>query len=266
MREHAIQNHRNATLLGIGAKLLEVLIGAEQRIHIPIICRIIPMVFVGLKNRIQIDTGDTQILQIIQLAADALQVAAEVVVVPNVTICIRLIIGQSIPVIPQHTVCRHIFMHLAAFAESIRENLIHNTALEEIGCFKRLSIDSQLKEIAVFQGAVMAISSLDVAAYAMRSKCKIVIMHAGKSRGKGNLVEVSVRTFLHTVHSEKPFPKARSEQHQNRQIIQRNILRHKNRKNTFRTTGNCTEWLLIGFIPTIINGLHETCSFQNKIR
>ena len=84
--EYAVQNDGDAPYLCRLTQLPEVLVGTQQRVYIPVVCGVITVILVGFEDRVQIDAGDTQVFQIVQLAADAVQVAAEIVVVPDVTI------------------------------------------------------------------------------------------------------------------------------------------------------------------------------------
>ena len=65
--------------------------GAQQRVYLPVIGGVVAVVLVGFEDRVQIDAGHAQIFQIVQLAADTVQIAAAVVVVPDVSVLVGLV-------------------------------------------------------------------------------------------------------------------------------------------------------------------------------
>ena len=145
--EYAVQDDGDAPYLCRLAQLPEVLVGTQQRVYIPVVCGVIAVILVGFEDRVQIDAGDAQVFQIVQLAADAVQVAAEIVVVPDVTILVGLVVGHLAPV-PHDTVRRYIVMHLAAAAKTVGEDLIHHAAFEKLRCLIVLVVDGELEHFA----------------------------------------------------------------------------------------------------------------------
>ena len=61
VRENAVQDNRNAMLFCIFAEHPEIFICTEKRVNIPIVGSIIAVVFVGFKNRVQINAGNTRL-------------------------------------------------------------------------------------------------------------------------------------------------------------------------------------------------------------
>ena len=56
--EHAIQNNADAVFFGLGAQGGKILVGAQQRIGFQVVGRIVAVVGVGLKNRVQVNAAD----------------------------------------------------------------------------------------------------------------------------------------------------------------------------------------------------------------
>ena len=132
MAEHTIQHNADAHRLGLGTKLLQLLIGAQDRIHLVIISCIIMMIAGGLKNRIQIDNRNPQILQIRQLLLNTCQIAA-IEIIGNNLLGIHILVVKRL-VIPASMVYSTLFLHqpIALAVESIWKNLVHNRVAEPI--------------------------------------------------------------------------------------------------------------------------------------
>ena len=87
------------------------------------------MIFMGLKYRIQIYAGHAKLLEIRQFLPYTLQISAEIIVIPDVTVFVRTVIGSIFPIISHYPAVRNIFVNPSAFIKTIRKNLIHYTAL-----------------------------------------------------------------------------------------------------------------------------------------
>ena len=57
MAEHAVQNDADALLGCSGAQGAELLVRAQQRVGLEVVRRVVAVVGVGLKNRVQVDAG-----------------------------------------------------------------------------------------------------------------------------------------------------------------------------------------------------------------
>ena len=75
--EHTVQDHPHAPLRRLGAELPEVLLRAQHGVDLRIVRRVVAVVGGGLKDGAQVQGGDAQGLQIVQLGRDARQGAAE---------------------------------------------------------------------------------------------------------------------------------------------------------------------------------------------
>ena len=62
MVEHAVKNHGNAVFMTGARQKRKLLLRSEGRINEKVIYRIIFMIGISKKNRVQIYTGNTQIL------------------------------------------------------------------------------------------------------------------------------------------------------------------------------------------------------------
>ena len=89
--EHAVQYNAHAASGGFAAQRAEVLLTAEQRVDALVIAGIVAVIGIRLKDRIEINGGNVQALQIIQLSVYAAQRAAEKVVVEDFAVLIRQI-------------------------------------------------------------------------------------------------------------------------------------------------------------------------------
>ena len=74
--EDAVQDDRDAVLLGVHAQGPEALLVAEQRIDAQVVRRVVAVVARRLKDRVEIDRRDAQVLQVAEPLADALEGAA----------------------------------------------------------------------------------------------------------------------------------------------------------------------------------------------
>ena len=77
MIEDGIQHDFHAALVAFIHEFFESFSVAESRVDLQVIDRVVFVVGRSFKNRTEIDTIDTQVLQIIKLVDDPLQVAAE---------------------------------------------------------------------------------------------------------------------------------------------------------------------------------------------
>ena len=253
--ENAVQNDGDPALFRILAEGAEVLVGAQQGVYPAVVRCVVAVVLVGLEDGVQIDAGDAQILQVVQLAPDALQIAAEIVVVPDVAVFIGPVVGRFAP-LPHDTVCGDILVGFAAAAEAVGEDLVHDAALEKFRGLVVLGKDGELEHPAVVQRAVTGIATLDVGAHAAAGIGEIVVVHAlvlGAERGG---IDGAARLVAPGAHGEEALLEAGAEYHQNRGIVQRGFLRQANGKAALLVPADCAERRLIGFVPAVIEICH----------
>ena len=67
MGENAVENDGNAHAFGFSAQLLELLVGAEEGVSLHIVGGIVPVVFVGLENGIEVYAGNSQTFKVGEL-------------------------------------------------------------------------------------------------------------------------------------------------------------------------------------------------------
>ena len=125
--------------------MFEVVVGAEYRVNLVIVARVVVVITFRLENGIEINRADSQFLKIIKLCLDAAQVAAKKVVSDNLFgVDIFKVDGIVAPTGMED--CALFRDNLVAFAiKSVRENLIHDGVLEPIGSLCALLIDGNLK-------------------------------------------------------------------------------------------------------------------------
>src|SRR5699024_10894091 len=121
--EHAVQHDADAVPLGLGAELLKILVGAQQRVHAQIVGGVVPVVGVGLKDGVQVDEGNPHLVQVGQLGLDALEVAAEIIVVQVAAGLVGLPERLGVLVGPVDPVGEGHVLVLLGLAEPVGENL-----------------------------------------------------------------------------------------------------------------------------------------------
>ena len=81
MAEHAVQHDADAVLLGLGAEGLEILVGTQQGVYVEVVGGVVAVVRVGLEDGVQVKVIHAHLAEVGQLHLDALEVAAEIVLV-----------------------------------------------------------------------------------------------------------------------------------------------------------------------------------------
>ena len=114
--EHHIQHHPDAPPMSLCHQALQIRIGAQVRVHQSVIPGVVPVHRVRRKDRVQIDPVDAQVRQIVQLFADAGQVAAKPLLVGYRAAAPRRMVGAG-----------------GAAAKSVRENLIPDCVPHPLG-------------------------------------------------------------------------------------------------------------------------------------
>ena len=139
--KHAVEHNADAHRLRFLAELAQLLFIAEHRVDLHIVARVVFMVGSRGKDRVEVDHAHAHILQIGQLLADALKVAAEEVV--------REVIAVVRYVQPRHLVpvfmALDLFIHVIlgvhqrvralAMEETVHHDLIHHAVVHP---FRRL--------------------------------------------------------------------------------------------------------------------------------
>ena len=128
MIEHAVEHDADAALAALFDEPGKLLFRAERRIDLHKIARIVAVVGEGTEDRVQIQDGDVQTLQVIEFFEDAADIAAEKVVVEDLPLGVHAILGGFVPTLVQPFFGRD--AHFAAAVKAVGEDLIHDTALQ----------------------------------------------------------------------------------------------------------------------------------------
>ena len=131
MIEHAVQHDADAALFAFLDQLAELLFGAEGRVDLHEVARVVAVVGKGAEDGIQVQDTDVQALQIIELFDDAADIAAEKVVIEHFPFAVHAVFGRFVPALMQPFFGRDLYF--AAAVKAIREDLIHDPAFEPIG-------------------------------------------------------------------------------------------------------------------------------------
>ena len=147
--EHAVQHDADAVLLGGGAQCLKILVGAQQGVHIQVVSGVVAVVGVGLKDGVEVDEIHPHLVQVRELLLDALEVAAEIVLVQVAAHLVGLPEGLGVLVGLIDAVGKGHGLVLHAFAEAVREDLIEHLTLDAFRGLKVLLIDRDLPAFAI---------------------------------------------------------------------------------------------------------------------
>ena len=172
--EHAVQNDADAVLAGLGAQGAELLVGAQQRVGAEVIGGVVPVIGVGLEDGVQVQVGDAQALQIGQLLADALKVAAEVVHVQIAAGLVGPEIRLAVFVLPVHPPGKGHGLVLHALTEPVGEDLVEHAALQAGGGDEVLLVHGELPGRAFHPGEVAAAVGAAVNAAEVGVQIKII--------------------------------------------------------------------------------------------
>ena len=192
MVEHAIQNDPHAPGLGFGAKGLEVLLRAQHGVDGPVVRRVVAVVGGGLKDGAEIQRGDAQRRQIVQLGGDARQRAAEEIPVANLAVRIGPPLWDIIPVFVDPAVSNQA-LRIRHFqtAESIWENLVSNAGTEPLGG-AALPVDSHLpgvdEPVAAVAGFVQITAGAVTPPEAEVVPDQVWLVRGGKGDGEAGAV------------------------------------------------------------------------------
>ena len=105
------------------------------------------MVGVGFKDGVEVETGHAERAQIGEFFGNSREVAAKIVRIGDLSILIREVFGQFVPVLVYPAVGRHILFLLGGFTEPVRENLVHHPGFQEIGGFEVPVVDGELPHV-----------------------------------------------------------------------------------------------------------------------
>ena len=183
MAEHAVQHDADAVLLCLGAQRLELFVGAQQRVYVEVVGGVVAVVGVGLKDGIQVEEIHAHLVQVGQLELDALEVAAEVVLVQVAAHLIGLPEGLGVFVGLIDAVREGHGLVLHPFAEAVREDLVEHFALDGLRRLEGGIVDRDLPFLTVLPADHAAVVRPAHDAAEVGVEVKIVEVEAGVVEG-----------------------------------------------------------------------------------
>ena len=193
--EHAVQYNAHAASGGFAAQRTEVLLTAEQRVDALVIAGIVAVIGIRLKDRIEINGGNVQALQIIQLGVYAAQRAAEKIVVEDFAVLIRQIDWNIVPVLVQHTLDHAFTLRLLGClvaAEAVRKNVVGDALTEPARRMILAVVHGQLVLIAdrLEQLRLTAVAACTVVQTIRQLHRKIIPVQTGMRRRIGYRIPI----------------------------------------------------------------------------
>ena len=151
--EHAVQYHMDAPLPRLVAQGAKVVLRPQHGVDHPVVRGVVPVAAGGVEDGVQVNGGDGEALQIVQLSADAPQAAAEEIAVPAAGQGVGAQPGHVVPVIVYRALAQQpLWVGDGVAAEPVWKNLVCNTLPEP--CRSRaLLIHCQLPRLAVVPAA-----------------------------------------------------------------------------------------------------------------
>ena len=133
MAEDAVKDYLYSQLIGFHAQPLEIPDVAQKRIYAFIACRIVAVIGVGFEDGIEINAGNAERRDIIQLLLYALKIAAEIIVVAVFAVRIGLPALLLKPRFMHDSVGIYVLFLLSGVIESVRKYLIYYSAAQPVG-------------------------------------------------------------------------------------------------------------------------------------
>ena len=144
MAEHTVQHDADAVLGGLAAEHLKLLVGAQQRVHVQVVGGVVAVVGVRLKDGVQVQIIHAHLPQVGELDADALQIAAKVVLVQVAAGLVGLPEGLGVLIGLIQPIRKGHGLVLDALTEPVREDLVEHLALDAFGRLEIRLVDRDL--------------------------------------------------------------------------------------------------------------------------
>lgn len=153
----AVEHYAYAHALGRGAEVLKVRVGAEDGVDVQVIRRVVAVVGAGLEHGVEVDDADTQALEVVEAALDALERAAvEVEREIKAVGAVGLPVHGLVPVLVVLDMPAHGAVLFNALArgvapvpgEAVREDLIHYAPAEPGRGLEAPGIDREAEALA----------------------------------------------------------------------------------------------------------------------
>ena len=167
MVKNAVQDDGDAQLLGCLAQLGKVLLGAQDRVDLGVVGRVVAVVARGLKDGVEVDGRKAQLGDAGQVFLDALERAAVEVPGLDGAVLGALVYGRLVPVLDHaalDSVARFFNLGQRALAPvfvagiAVGEDLVHHAALVPDGAVLAVLIDGNLegRHLGVVVGYALA--------------------------------------------------------------------------------------------------------------
>ena len=196
VRENAVKYDAYSHFLRFGAEFLEVLLSAEQRVYLFVVRGVVAVVLVSLENRVEVDHGSSQALDVWELLDDSLKVAAEIVVVADYTLFVGLVVRRSVPVVAHYAVGGDVLVRLSALAKAVGEYLVHDSAADKQRGVQIFVKYGELEKFFALEYALGSAASLDVAASAVQHAGEVVVMYSHVVRREAAGIDIVVAAFV----------------------------------------------------------------------
>ena len=154
MVEYAVQHDSDSPLSRLLHEAVQVLLRSEQAVDAHIIARVVAVIGVRLEDGIEIDDGHMQAGEHVELFGDAVEIAAEEVVVEHLSVLVGAIARLSAPIVPKNLV--GLDGIAPRLIKAVGEDLIHHAALEPFGRAVRLVVDGDLPTVVLFGNDALA--------------------------------------------------------------------------------------------------------------
>ena len=142
MIKNTVQNHPYPVLLALCNEHCKILFRSQHRVNLHIVAGIIPMIGIGAKYRVQIQYRNMQCLQIAEFLDDPSEIPPEKVIIEHLSVFICAKFGPFVPILIQPLPLPD--TDAAAASETVRKNLIHDSALEPVRRNKIFPVDKNL--------------------------------------------------------------------------------------------------------------------------
>ena len=135
MAEDPVQNDTDALFFCFFAQVYKIFFRTQERIYLFIVAGIVVMVAAAFKNRVQVQTGDAHVRQVIQFFPDAFQGAAEEIKIQNAAPRrVFDVAGQVVPASVEQRIgfAAELGQRNIPPVEAVRKNLVHHSLFHPV--------------------------------------------------------------------------------------------------------------------------------------
>ena len=132
MAEDTVEDDADALRLRRVDEMAEVLIRAENRVDLVVITRVVVVIALRLKDRVQVDDRDAEVLEVVELLLEALEIAAAEIGGNDLLRVGVLVVARII--LPAGMEDRALLLDdgVSLAREAVREDLVHDGVLEPV--------------------------------------------------------------------------------------------------------------------------------------